>query len=81
MLQCYKSLLHYHKTTFELRCTFGKQTETKMADKKKYNYEGKLQKMPSQKILININHLEKGEYELNIIHKNKVLKKTNFKKK
>ena len=26
-------------------------------------------------------HFEKGEYELNIIHKNKVLKKTNFKKK
>lgn len=52
-----------------------------MSEKKKYEYEGKLEKMPSQKILININHLEKGEYELNIIHKNKILKKTNFKKK
>ncbi|VXB70425.1 conserved hypothetical protein [Flavobacterium sp. 9AF] len=52
-----------------------------MPNKKKYNYEGELKKIPSQKILININHLEKGEYELNIIHKNKVLKKTNFKKK
>ncbi len=52
-----------------------------MANKKKYNYEGNLPKVPSQKILININHLEKGEYELNIIHKNKIVTKTNFKKK
>ena len=81
MLQCYKSLLHYHKTTRLFQCNFGLQTEKKMSEKKKYNYEGKLEKIPSQKILININHLEKGEYELNIIHKNKVLKKTNFKKK
>ncbi len=49
--------------------------------KKRCHYEADLNKPPSQKILININHLEKGEYELNIIHKNKILKKTNFKKK
>lgn len=51
-----------------------------MFTKKKFNYEAYLEKPPSQQILLNINHLEKGDYELNIIHKNKIIKKTNFKK-
>jgi hypothetical protein len=51
-----------------------------MPAKKKFNYETYLEKPPSQKILLNINQLEKGEYELNIIHKNKIIKKTTFKK-
>lgn len=51
-----------------------------MPTKKKFNYETHLEQPPSQKILLNINHLEKGDYELNIIHKNKIIKKTKFKK-
>ena len=44
-------------------------------------YEAKINEFPSKKIFINVNHLEKGEYELNIINKNKLLSKTQFKKK
>ncbi|WP_181369179.1 hypothetical protein [Flavobacterium profundi] len=49
--------------------------------KKPTKYEAKIEKIPSNKIYLNINHLEKGEYELNIIHKNKLLTKMTFKKK
>ncbi len=52
----------------------------RMSKKVKYHFEGHLEKPPSQKIYLNINHLEKGNYELNIIYKNKILKKTTFKK-
>ncbi|WP_164975425.1 MULTISPECIES: hypothetical protein [Flavobacterium] len=52
-----------------------------MPAKKKFHYETYLEHPPSQKILLNINHLEKGDYELNIIHKNKIIKKTTFNKK
>ena len=45
-----------------------------MPAKKKFNYETYLEKPSSQKISLNINQLEKGEYELNIIHKNKIIK-------
>ena len=48
-----------------------------MPAKKKFNYETYLEKPSSQKISLNINQLEKGEYELNIIHKNKIIKKNN----
>lgn len=41
---------------------------------------GNIQKLPSNKIYLNINHLEKGNYTLKIVHKNKVIKKTTFKK-
>jgi len=40
-----------------------------------------LEKLPGKKIYINVNHLEKGDYELNIVHKNKLLVQTRFKKK
>lgn len=43
-------------------------------------YEAKMEKLPSKKIYINVNHLEKGDYELNIIYKNKLITKTKFKK-
>lgn len=51
-----------------------------MSNKKKYHYTSYLEKPISQKIYLNINHLEKGLYELNITHKNKLIKKTTFKK-
>lgn len=49
--------------------------------KKEIKYEAKIDKLPSNKVYINVNHLEKGEYELNIINKNKLISKTTFKKK
>jgi len=50
-----------------------------MADVKK-TFIGKLDNLPSYKIYLNVNHLEKGIYTLKIVHKNKVIKKTTFKK-
>lgn len=52
-----------------------------MARKKSSSYEGKLNTLPDKKIYININHLEKGDYELNIIHHKKIIVKTTFNKK
>lgn len=43
-------------------------------------YKAKMEKLPSKKIYINVNNLEKGDYELNIIYKNKLITKTKFKK-
>ena len=48
---------------------------------KKMTYESKIDQLPSNKIFINVNKMEKGDYELNIIHQNKLIKKTTFKKK
>lgn len=48
--------------------------------KKPTKYEAKLNTFTSKKIYININHLEKGDYELNVVHKNKLIIKTIFKK-
>lgn len=48
---------------------------------KKVIYEAKLEKFTSTKIYLNVNNMEKGDYELNIIHQNKLIKKTTFKKK
>ncbi len=50
-----------------------------MADVKK-TFIGKLDNLHSYKIYLNVNHLEKGIYTLKIMHKNKVIKKTTFKK-
>jgi len=52
-----------------------------MADKKKTKYVGKIEALPSKTIFINVNHLEKGSYELNIVQKNKLILKTTFIKK
>ncbi len=49
--------------------------------KKEEKYIAKIEKLPDKKIYINVNHLEKGNYEINIIHQNKLIKKANFKKK
>lgn len=52
-----------------------------MAKKKSNSSVGKLNALPDKKIYININHLEKGDYELNIIHHKKIIVKTTFNKK
>ena len=47
---------------------------------KKNVFEGSVEKLNSKKIYLNINHLDKGNYKLNIVHKNKVINTTQFKK-
>ena len=42
--------------------------------------EGTLDSFPRKEIYLNINHLKEGTYLLKILHKNKVIKKTTFKK-
>jgi hypothetical protein len=51
-----------------------------MPRKKNIQYEGQIEKLPEKKIYINVNHLEKGNYELNIINQNKLIVKTKFNK-
>ncbi len=51
-----------------------------MNKNKLHHYEGNLKYFPKKKIYINVNHLEKGNYELYIIHNNKLIIKTTFKK-
>jgi len=51
-----------------------------MPKKKTHNYLGELEKLPATRVYLNVNYLEKGSYELFIIHKNKLIKKTTFKK-
>lgn len=48
--------------------------------KKKPPLSGNLPPPPDQKIYLNVNALEDGEYELTIINKNKPIKKTTFRK-
>jgi hypothetical protein len=62
--------------------TFGfvKKLPHTMSKKKPTHYKGELESLPEKKIYINVNHLEKGDYQLDIIHKNKVLTKAAFKK-
>ena len=48
---------------------------------KKRKFDSKIEELPSNKIYINVNKMEKGTYELNIINQNKLIKKTCFKKK
>ena len=47
---------------------------------KKKRYEGHIEGIPSFKIYLNVTHLQAGSYQLKIIHKNRVIKKTTFKK-
>ena len=51
-----------------------------MCTKGKLNYEGYLKKLPAQKIYMNIKYMPEGNYELNIINQNKLVKKITFKK-
>ena len=41
---------------------------------------GNVPQVPDQEIYLNVNALAEGTYELKIINKNKVIKKTSFKK-
>ena len=50
-------------------------------NQKKITYESTINRFPSNKIYINVNNMEKGDYELTIINQNKLIKKTTFKKK
>lgn len=52
-----------------------------MLKKEILKYVANLDQLPDKKIYLNINHLEKGAYELRIINKNKLIIKTHFKKK
>ncbi|QNJ99057.1 hypothetical protein [Constantimarinum furrinae] len=47
---------------------------------KKKNLSGSIETFQSQTIYLNVNYLEKGEYTLHIIHKNRIIKRTNFTK-
>ena len=49
--------------------------------KKATKYEATIDKLPSKKVYINVNHLEEGEYELNIINKKKLISQITFQKK
>lgn len=49
-------------------------------EKKSNKYKGELPPMLDHKIYLNVNALKKGEYELKIIDKNKIIKKITFKK-
>jgi len=53
---------------------------SKNMPQKRIEYESKIDQLPFNKIYINVNKMEKGDYELNIINQNKVVKKTTFKK-
>lgn len=48
--------------------------------KKKKVFVGNVEKLYSKKIYLNINRLDKGNYKLNIVQKNKVISTTQFKK-
>lgn len=60
--------------------TINSLLKERQMTKVKKTFEGKLDRFPKHKIYLNVNHLEKGEYTLKIIFKNKVIKKTTFKK-
>lgn len=64
-----------------MSCTF---TSNKIQTMPKYKcnaFVAQINQLPNKKIYLNINHLEKGDYELNIIHQKKVIVKTSFIKK
>lgn len=48
--------------------------------KKPVHFQADLQRLEHRKIYLNIGHLDLGEYELLIVHHNKVITKTVFKK-
>ncbi len=47
---------------------------------KKKSYAGNIKQLLTNKIYLNINQLEKGNYKLKIIHKNKIIKTIHFTK-
>lgn len=51
-----------------------------MGKQSKKEYEGKLDEAPAFTIYLNISHLKKGTYILNITNHNKIIKTIKFKK-
>ena len=49
-------------------------------NKKIKSLQGKIDRFPKCNIYLNVNHLDHGNYTLKIVHKNKVIKQTKFKK-
>ncbi|WP_170826889.1 hypothetical protein [Flavobacterium caeni] len=48
--------------------------------KKSTPLHAQVAQFPDKKIYLNVGHLDKGQYELNIVYKNKLIVKTTFKK-
>lgn len=48
--------------------------------KKRSSLHGSIPAVPKQKIYLNVNALENGEYELRILNKNKLIKTITFNK-
>lgn len=48
--------------------------------KKRTTYHAEIDYTPTKEIHLNVNYLQPGKYVLKIMYKNKVIKKTNFKK-
>lgn len=48
--------------------------------KKRTTYHAEIDYVPTKEIHLNVNYLQPGKYVLKIMYKNKVIKKTNFKK-
>ncbi|MDC6386993.1 hypothetical protein SAMN04487891_11623 [Flagellimonas taeanensis] len=48
---------------------------------KPLHYKGETDHLPDTRIYLNIKYLDKGRYELNIMNKNKLIKKIHFNKK
>lgn len=48
--------------------------------KKKNIYTGAIENVIAKKIILNINHLQDGQYTLTIKHNNQILKEVNFSK-
>ncbi len=42
--------------------------------RKRTDYVGNIDELKFRKIYININHLKRGRYEINITHNNKIIK-------
>lgn len=81
MLHNYKSLLHLWQGFFLVWNNFNKTKFNPMQKKNRQSFEAKIDKLPDKIVYLNVNHLEKGDYELNIIHQKKIIKKTSFNKK
>lgn len=79
---CYSICYNRHNPPACQRTTFGfvKILPHTMSKRKPARYKGEIESLPEKIIYINVNNLEKGDYELDIIHKNKVLTKAAFKK-
>ena len=70
-----------HRDFFMLPIFLHHQNKKPLMSKKEtIKYDAKLDQFADKKIYINVNHLEKGDYELSIINKNKLIIKTHFKK-